>query len=119
MKSNPAWHEELIDLFKLAASDRNLLDALLDDLCTPAELSAMARRWQIIKDLQRDISQRDIADRTGVAIATVTRGSRMLKKPTGGFARLIHMILTTKRPNGPVKAWRSHVIRQKKTQPVE
>lgn len=110
MSSNPAWHEELIDLVQLAAQDRNLLDALLDDLCTPAELSTMARRWQIIKDLHKDKPQRDIADRTGVAIGTITRGSRMLQKPTGGFARLIHMILTTKNPTGPTKTWRNQLM---------
>lgn len=110
MPRNFAWQEELIDLVKLAACDRDLLDAFLVDLCTPAELSAMAGRWQIIKDLYKDKPQRDIADRTGVAIATITRGSRMLQKPTSGFARLIHVILTTKNPTGPTKAWRNQLM---------
>ena len=111
MSRNPTWHEELIDLVKLAAGDRKLLSALLDDLCTPAELSAMAGRWQIMKDLYKQTPQRDIADRTGIAIATITRGSRLLHKPTGGFARLIHMILTTKNPTAPIKAWRNQLMR--------
>lgn len=110
MSSNPAWHEELIDLFKFAAQDRNLLDVFLDDLCSRAELEAMARRWQIVKHLYKDTPHHEIADRVAVAIATVTRGSRTLKNPTGGFTRLIRMILTTRRPNRAVQAWRNQLM---------
>ena len=45
-----------------------------------------------------------------VAIATVTRGSRMLKNPNGGFARIIHMLLTTKNPTGLTKTWRNQLM---------
>lgn len=110
MSSNPAWHEELIDLFEFAARDHTLLNALLDDLCSRAELEAMARRWQIIKHLYKDTPHHEIANRVGVAIATVTRGSRTLKKPTGGFTSLIRMILTVKRPSRAIQAWRNQLM---------
>ncbi len=110
MSSYLPWHKELIDLLQFASQDRNLLDSLLEDLCSPEELAVMARRWQIVKLLHKDTPHREIVDRLDVAIGTVTRGSRMLKNPTGGFARLIHMILTTKRPNGPIKAWRNQLM---------
>ncbi len=110
MSTNPAWYGELIDLLRFASQDRKLFALLLEDLCTPEELAVLSRRWQIVKLLHKDTPHREIVDRLDVAIGTVTRGSRMLKNPTGGFARLIYMILTTKRPNGPIKAWRNQLM---------
>lgn len=110
MKRTSVWHEEMIDLLRLASQNRNLMDALLEDLCTPEELQAIERRWQIIKYLYKDTPQREIREKLGVAIATVTRGSRMLKNPNGGFARLIHMILTTKHPTRLTQAWRKQLM---------
>ena len=110
MKNNPVWHEELVELLQIASKDRNLLYAFIDDLFTPEEIQVIERRWQIIKRLYKDIPQREIADNLDVAIATVTRGSRMLKNPNGGFARIIHMLLTTKNPTGLTKTWRNQLM---------
>ena len=43
----------------------------------------MANRLQIFNLLEEGVPQRQIADRLGVGIATVTRGSNALKKKTG------------------------------------
>jgi len=101
---------ELIHLLQLASEDKKLFSALLDDLFTPEEIETLARRWQIIKELQKKTPQREIADKLGVAIATVTRGSRMLKNPNGDFARIIRMILSTKNPTGSTKTWRNQLM---------
>lgn len=75
------------DLYKLFASIRNEKEAkmLLEDILTPQELSAIAERWQIVRGLAAGIPQRTIADNLSVSIATITRGSRMLKAGSGGF----------------------------------
>lgn len=57
----------------------------LVDLCTPAELTAMADRWRVAKLLQRDVPYRKIYERTGVSTATVTRVARTLTHGTGGY----------------------------------
>lgn len=56
------------------------------DLCTPAELEAMADRWQVVMLLREGASYRVIQDRTGVSLATITRVARSLNLGNGGYA---------------------------------
>lgn len=46
---------------------------------TPEEYRLMPVRLEIIKLLEKGVSQREIVNKLGVGIATVTRGSRELK----------------------------------------
>lgn len=52
---------------------------VLEGLLTPAELHAISQRLQITRLLKAGVSQREVAKRLGVGIATVTRGSRALQ----------------------------------------
>ena len=81
-------HTELINLLAGIRTPQ-LMALVLDDLCTPAELQDMANRIQIVKQLARGVDQRTIAEQLGVGIGTVTRGSRALANPKGGFRRVI------------------------------
>jgi len=111
MSKSNNWRIELGNLLTLASKDPDLLDKLLDDLLTPEELKNIALRWHIIKQLYQNIPQRDIAQSLGVGIATVTRGSRMLKNPKGGFHRIINMIISTNKPTGLTKVWRNQLMK--------
>lgn len=62
------------------------LRAMLLDLCTPAELEALADRWQVVPLLLQGLSYRDIHDRTGVSVTTVGRVARCLAQGDGGYA---------------------------------
>jgi len=55
------------------------------DLCTPAELEAMADRWAVVPELARGCAYRDIHDRTGVSVTTVGRVARCLGLGAGGY----------------------------------
>lgn len=56
------------------------LDELLHALLTPEEIHQLALRAELLKELLRkDKPQRQIAVELGVSIATITRGSNMLK----------------------------------------
>ena len=61
----------------------------LKDLLTPAELEEIKRRLQIIKFLKQGLPQREVAKKLKIAIATITRGSRVLKNPNGGFNKVL------------------------------
>ena len=61
------------------------LKALLVDLCTPAELSAMAGRWQAAQLIAAKKPYRDIAETTGLSTTTVTRVARCVTYGTGGY----------------------------------
>lgn len=75
------YQRELID-YLLAAKDPHSLQQVLESLLTPSEMSEISKRLQIFKRLEAGIPQRQIAEELGVGIATVTRGSRALKRNT-------------------------------------
>lgn len=70
---------ELID-YLAAADSAAELDKRLQELLTPSEVSEISKRLQIFKGLEAGMPQRQIAEKLGVGIATVTRGSRALKR---------------------------------------
>ena len=59
--------------------------AFLVDLCTPAELEAMADRWQVVEPLSKATPYRQIHDETGVSVTTIGRVARCLELGTGGY----------------------------------
>ncbi|MEB2316324.1 MAG: YerC/YecD family TrpR-related protein [Xanthomonadaceae bacterium] len=69
----------------LAMQDRSQMRALLTDLCTPAEIEAMADRWQVVAPLLEGVPYREIHERTGVSVTTVGRVARSLTHGAGGY----------------------------------
>ncbi|HEX9852407.1 MAG TPA: YerC/YecD family TrpR-related protein [Woeseiaceae bacterium] len=59
------------------------------DLCTPAELQALADRWHVVELLLQDMPYRQIHDRTGVSVTTVGRVARFLSDGFGGYRTAI------------------------------
>jgi len=80
-----------------ALAERNLFTALaalkspeecrafLRDLCTPAEIQAMADRWSVVEHLQRELPYREIHRLTGVSVTTIGRVARFLASGNGGY----------------------------------
>lgn len=60
-------------------TEEGMEDFLLGIL-TPKELEEIPRRLEIVKMLKEGIPQHEIAESLGVGVATVTRGSRELRK---------------------------------------
>ena len=73
-------------------------DALsfLRDLCTPAELEAMADRWRVVPLLRKGVPYREIHDLTGVSVTTIGRVARSLEHGAGGYAVAIERIAARK-----------------------
>lgn len=57
----------------------------LQDLCTPAELQAMADRWRVIPLIKSGKSYRQIYAETGVSLTTIGRIARSLMFGEGGY----------------------------------
>lgn len=76
--------------------DTSLLRAFLEDLLSPAEWDEVARRWQVIKLLQKGLPQRSIAKQVHVGVATITRGFRELEDPKGGFQQIFKQLQNKK-----------------------
>lgn len=71
--------DELIGLL-LETKTENKMQELLKSLLTISELDEISCRLQIIKLLKKGMSQREIAEKLKVGIATVTRGSNEIKR---------------------------------------
>ena len=66
--------------------------AFLKDLCTPAELQAMADRWAVVECLQQDLPYREIHRLTGVSLTTIGRVARYLADGAGGYSLAVQRL---------------------------
>lgn len=71
--------QQLVQVLLECKSEKDL-ENLLKGLLTPQEIEEIPTRLQIVKMLKKGIRQREIANKLGVGIATVTRGSREIKR---------------------------------------
>src|ERR1700693_2000825 len=76
------------NLFAAIASLRTVEEcrAFLRDLCTPAELQAMADRWAVVECLRRGMPYREIHRQTAVRVTTIGRVARYLAQGNGGYS---------------------------------
>jgi len=72
--------------------------AFFRDLCTPAELQAMADRWAVVEWLMRGVPYREIHRLTGVSVTTISRVARCLADGNGGYSLIV------RRSRGPRRA---------------
>lgn len=82
--------EKQLSLDVLAVAFASLRDpdevmAFLEDLCTPAELEAMADRWRVVPYLLDRVPYREIHDETKVSVTTIGRVARTLEHGAGGY----------------------------------
>lgn len=68
-----------------AVDDADRMTDFLADLCTPAELEALADRWSVVPLLADGVSYRQVHEQTGVSVTTVGRVARCLEHGTGGY----------------------------------
>ena len=61
------------------------LTAFLRDLCTRAELEALAHRWQTARLVDEGIPYLEIAERVPTSTATVTRVAQWVRHGAGGY----------------------------------
>ncbi len=80
-------NKDLQELIKamLSLKDKEECREFLEDLCTPAELSALTGRWKVARMLEDGLSYRDIYEKSGVSTATVTRVARCVTLGAGGY----------------------------------
>jgi len=74
-------------LFNAFAALKNSseVEQFLRDLCTPAELQAMADRWRVVEPIKQGRAYRQIYDATGVSVTTVGRVARFISQGNGGY----------------------------------
>ena len=69
----------------LALQSRDEVERFLRDLCTIAELEAMAHRWAVARLVDLGLPYVEVAQRTHASTTTVTRVSHWLRHGEGGY----------------------------------
>lgn len=89
--------EELFETLLLLET-KNEVASFMRDLCTPQEISVLAERWRVCKLLDQDaFSYREIREKTGASLATITRIARFLKnEPHQGYVTILNKMKRTK-----------------------
>src|SRR5580692_6690609 len=107
-----------------ALAERNLVAALvtlrsveecrafLRDLCTPAELQAMADRWAVVECLRRGLPYREVHRQTAVSMTTIGRVARYLALGNGGYALAAQRVDGTVPPDGAPRSAGAHASAQ-------
>lgn len=72
-------HKHALLDFLLQQQTRSEMNNALHELLSESELADISNRLQILRLLEQGLTQRDVAQRLGVGIATVTRGAKALK----------------------------------------
>ena len=62
---------------------------LLQDLCTIRELQDLAQRLEVAALLREKVTYTEIAQRTGVSTATISRVNRSLSYGAGGYEMVL------------------------------
>jgi len=93
MKNNiNQYKKEVIEVIHKIAKDKQLLADFIRDILTPREFENIGVRWQIVKRLAKGEHQTAIAEDLHLGVATVTRGSREMRKNEGGFRRALKFL---------------------------
>lgn len=79
MKEKIRLFNQLRD-FLVQIKSKEEMENLLLGILTPRELDEIATRLEIVKLLKQGVAQQKIAEKLGVGVATVTRGSREIKR---------------------------------------
>ena len=69
---------ELLEVIS-SLDDIEDLNRFFNDIFTPAELEDISLRWKLLKDLHLGMTQRKIAEKYGISLCKITRGSKVLK----------------------------------------
>lgn len=85
---NKKYDDQLVSLLCQIATKSAMSD-ILDNLLTPGEREEIALRLQIFEGLIKGESQRELAKKLGVSLATISRGSRELRYGRQGIVKAL------------------------------
>ncbi|MBP3773131.1 MAG: transcriptional regulator [Treponema sp.] len=70
-------------------NDSSFIYEFFGCLFTPAELNDFAKRWLLVREIDKGTTQREIAKKFHISLCKITRGSRELKKEDSAFRKLL------------------------------
>ena len=91
-------HERALYAAILSLASVDECRSFFRDLCTPAELQAMADRWAVVELLERGLPYREIHKQTGVSVTTIGRVARFLTAGNGGYRVVTERLVAARNP---------------------
>ena len=87
----PTEHEDFLALARalLALENEQDCQRFFEDICTKSELLEMSRRLKAAKMLSDGIVYSEIAARTGLSTATISRVNHCLKYGSSGYLNVL------------------------------
>ena len=80
--------DEILNLLA-STDDLDLIRDFFGCLFTPAELEDIAKRWLLVKEIDKGTTQREIAKMFSMRLCKITRGSKELKKENSAFRKMM------------------------------
>ena len=71
--------------------DADLIEKLLNELFTEKELRNLSSRWEIVKLLDKGVTQRKIAKDLHLSLCNITRGSKELNKKGSAMKSILDL----------------------------
>lgn len=72
-------------------NDAEFIERLFDELFTEKELRNLSSRWEIVKLLDKGVTQRKIAKDLHLSLCNITRGSKELNKKDSAMKRILKL----------------------------
>ena len=72
--------------------DQLMIENILVSILTKNELKDISSRWELVKLLDKGLSQRKIAKDLHLSMCKITRGSKELKKKDSALKKAIQLI---------------------------
>ena len=69
-----------------------LIEEFINSILTEAEVKNVDSRWEIVKQLDKGVSQRKIASDLHMSLCKITRGSKELKKENSVLKKFVKNI---------------------------
>ncbi|MBF0573327.1 MAG: transcriptional regulator [Desulfamplus sp.] len=78
----------------ISIDDIDDLKSFFDEMLTQGELEDLSLRWKLLKELQSGMTQRKIAEKYGISLCKITRGSKILKKENSVVLKILNKTVT-------------------------
>ncbi len=72
--------------------DPAIIEEIFVSILTKSELKSISSRWELVKLLDKGLSQRKIAEDLKLSLCKITRGSKELKKKDSVLKKAIQLI---------------------------
>jgi TrpR family trp operon transcriptional repressor len=86
---------EMEEVFASIKDDKEMI-SFFQEIFTPREISDITLRWQLLKELYEGNTQRSIAEKHGISLCKITRGSKVLKRESSTTRKILDALYRKK-----------------------